>query len=56
VEKEAEVNIMEAKATFNEVVIWGHEMVPDDEDVYVKGMEEWIGFAEAMHSYEAPAK
>ena len=56
VEREAEVRIMETKATFDEVVIWGHEMVPDDEDVYVRGMEEWIGFAEAMHSYDTPTK
>jgi ribonuclease H2 subunit C len=56
VEKEAEVKIMETKATFDEVVIWGHEMVPDEEDVYVKGMEEWVGFAEAMHSYDTPTK
>lgn len=56
VEKEAEVKIMETKATFDEVVIWGHEMVPHEEDVFVKGMEEWIGFAEAMHSYDTPTK
>ncbi|KAK3716150.1 hypothetical protein LTR37_006595 [Vermiconidia calcicola] len=47
-----EVKIAEPKAQFDEMVVWGHEMVPDEEDVYVKGMEEWIGFAEAMHSYE----
>ncbi|KAK3709503.1 hypothetical protein LTR37_010876 [Vermiconidia calcicola] len=47
-----EVKIADPKAQFDEVIVWGHEMVPEDEDVYVKGMVEWIGFAEAMHSYE----
>jgi ribonuclease H2 subunit C len=48
--KEVEVKLMETKTTFDEVVIWGHEIVPEDDDVYVKGVEEWIAFAEAVGS------
>jgi ribonuclease H2 subunit C len=48
--KEVEVKLMETKAKFDEVVIWGHEIVPEDDDVYVKGVEEWIAFAEAVGS------
>ncbi|KAM0716086.1 hypothetical protein Q7P37_008600 [Cladosporium fusiforme] len=50
--KEIETLIMDKTATFDHVMVWDHEAVPDCEDVYVKGVEEWIGFAEAMHSYD----
>ncbi|KAK5731200.1 hypothetical protein LTR15_001139 [Elasticomyces elasticus] len=46
---EGEVKVMEQKAVFDEVVVWGHEVLPEDGDEYVKGIEEWIAFAEAMH-------
>lgn len=36
------------KARFEEVVVWGHEALPDDDDPYVKGIEEWVAFAEAV--------
>lgn len=43
-----EVKILETNGTFDQVVIWAHEAVPEGEDVYVKGIEEWIGFAESV--------
>ncbi|TKA82395.1 hypothetical protein B0A55_01431 [Friedmanniomyces simplex] len=46
-----EVKVMEQKAVFDEVVVWGHEVLPEDGDEYVKGIEEWIAFAEAMHGH-----
>ena len=30
------------------MVVWGHEHVPEDDDDYVKGVEEWIKVAEAV--------
>ncbi|KAF2813033.1 ribonuclease H1 small subunit [Mytilinidion resinicola] len=46
----AEVNAVEELASFEEIVVWGHEAIPaDTEDPYAKGVQEWIGFAEAMH-------
>ena len=56
-EPEPEVKIMEEVGTFNSVVVWGHDRMPgvndggggDGGDVYVRGMEEWIGVAEAVH-------
>lgn len=47
-DKALEVKMMRQESCFDEMVVWGHEMVPEDEDVYVKGIEEWIGFAEAV--------
>jgi ribonuclease H2 subunit C len=43
-----DVKVMENKASFDEVVVWGHELLPEDGDEYVKGIEEWITFAEAV--------
>ncbi|KAK3065928.1 hypothetical protein LTR53_017880, partial [Teratosphaeriaceae sp. CCFEE 6253] len=42
-----EVKVMEEKAIFSELVVWGHEVLPDDGDECVKGIEEWMAFAEA---------
>ncbi|KAK0311405.1 hypothetical protein LTR01_003401 [Friedmanniomyces endolithicus] len=44
-----EVKMMEQKAVFDEMVVWEHEVLPEDGDEYVKGVEEWIAFAEAIH-------
>jgi len=47
-----EVGIMEETAEFEEVMVWGHEVLPDDAaDPYVRGVEEWIAFAQRAHSY-----
>ena len=39
--------VMEEQAGFEEIVVWGHEVLPDGmADPYVRGMEDWIQFAE----------
>jgi len=43
-----ETNTLEQKAAFEEIVVWGHEVVPEEDDVYVKGVEEWMKIAEAV--------
>lgn len=48
VPKKVETLIMDKTAGFDHVVVWDHEAVPGAEDMYVKGVEEWIGFAEAV--------
>jgi ribonuclease H2 subunit C len=48
--KEIETLAMDQHASFGEVTVWDHEAVPEGADVYVKGIEEWIGFAEAVSS------
>jgi hypothetical protein len=48
-EKEEEVKIVEEVASFQQVMVWGHEaIVYAGEDCYVRGVEEWIGFAESV--------
>ncbi|KAE8146313.1 ribonuclease H-like domain-containing protein [Aspergillus avenaceus] len=43
------VKVLEKQATFNDYVVWGHELIPAADDSFVKGVEEWVKFAEAMH-------
>ncbi|KAJ4392639.1 hypothetical protein N0V85_006912 [Neurospora sp. IMI 360204] len=43
---------MEIQAEFEEVVVWGHENLADaGGDAYVRGVEEWIAFANKIHSF-----
>ncbi|PSS10906.1 hypothetical protein M430DRAFT_22240 [Amorphotheca resinae ATCC 22711] len=50
-EEEQETGILEEKATFDNVMVWGHEVLVDKEDVYVRALEEWVGVAESIHSF-----
>ncbi|KAK5117381.1 hypothetical protein LTR62_005999 [Meristemomyces frigidus] len=43
-----EVKTMEVLASFGQVIVWGHDAIPEDGDEYVKGIEEWMGFAAAV--------
>ena len=48
-EDEPDVKIMEEQSEFNDLMLWGHEALPDDNvDPYVRGMEEWIAFADQV--------
>lgn len=48
-EEDAEqVKKLEEEASFDKIVLWGHESLLEGEDPFVKGVEEWIGFAEAV--------
>ncbi|KAM3424037.1 hypothetical protein BST61_g11412 [Cercospora zeina] len=49
-----EIFILEPHAEFHSITIWSHEKVPsNEEDCYLKGVEEWIGFAESIHAYDS---
>jgi len=47
-EEDEAVKVLEEQASFDEVVLWGHESMPDENDPYVKGIDEWISFAETV--------
>ncbi|KAI0516864.1 ribonuclease H2, subunit C [Xylaria bambusicola] len=50
-DEQLEVGTMRGKAAFDELMIWGHESTSDSTvDPFVRGMEEWIAFAEEIHS------
>lgn len=43
-----EVGVMLEQCHFDEFIVWGHEVLPDEkEDPYVRAVEEWISLAEA---------
>ncbi len=43
------VSLMEESARFEEIVVWGHEMVPDDStDTYTRSINEWVPFAKRV--------
>ena len=48
VEESSEVKVLEEVGSFRELMAWGHECQVDDDDAFVKGMEEWIRFSEAV--------
>ncbi|MCJ1454305.1 hypothetical protein MMC28_004657 [Mycoblastus sanguinarius] len=47
-EGEVEPKTLREVGSFNEIVLWGHESVVDGDDAFVKGLGEWVGFAEAV--------
>lgn len=48
-----EVKIAQQIGEFDEVVVWGHGGTVDEgSDMFVRGVREWIGFAESMHCDE----
>lgn len=47
-EEEEPVKVLEAQATFDSFVVWGHEHLPAADEAFVKGVEEWIHLAEAV--------
>lgn len=46
-----ETKRFETQSTFDEFIVWGHEALPEaSEDPYVRGVEEWMTFAEAVRT------
>lgn len=43
------IKIVEEVSSFDEMMVWGHDQNPSCEDTFVKGVEEWISFAAAIH-------
>jgi ribonuclease H2 subunit C len=48
-----EVKIAEQIGEFDQVIVWGHGgEVDEGSDAFIRGMNEWVGFAESMHVHE----
>lgn len=47
-EPDEPVKILEAQGEFDNMMVWGHEMLPAADDTFVKGVEEWVRFAETV--------
>lgn len=42
------VKALEAQSTFDDFIVWDHETLAVADDTFVKGVEEWIQFAEVV--------
>ncbi|KAF7512966.1 hypothetical protein GJ744_011232 [Endocarpon pusillum] len=50
-ESQAEpVKILKEEANFDAITVWGHDRLPAADDSFLKGIEEWVAFAEAIHT------
>ena len=47
-EEQEEVTVLNEVGSFEKVVIWNHESIVDGDDAFVKGLGEWVAFAEAV--------
>ena len=47
-EGEGEKEALEEVGSFDKIVLWGHESLVEGDDPFGRGVEEWIGFAEAV--------
>ena len=39
---------LQAMGRFDAITVWGHESIISEDDAFVRGVEEWITFAEAV--------
>lgn len=45
--EQPDVGLLKQVSRFDKITIWGHETLPlDEEDPYLKGMQEWMTFAQ----------
>ena len=47
-EEQEDVGVLNEVGSFDRVMLWEHEKIVEDDDVFVKGVTEWVGFAEAV--------
>ncbi|OJD19394.1 hypothetical protein AJ78_00664 [Emergomyces pasteurianus Ep9510] len=45
---EPSTTILDNQGTFSDFMVWDHEKLPATDDPFVKGVSEWIRFAEAV--------
>ena len=45
---EVGISALEEVADFGKITVWGHEAVAELDDAFIKGLGEWITFAEPV--------
>lgn len=43
------IKIVDEASRIEEITIWGHDQIPASDSNFVRGVEEWVAFAEAIH-------
>ena len=51
-QKQSEAKALREISEFRRITLWGHEALPEENDIFHKSMEEWIDFAGALHSHK----
>lgn len=46
------IKVVEHVSSFDNITVWGYDHLPAADDSFVKGIEEWTAFAEAIHGKE----
>ena len=49
-EVEEPVKILEGLSEIKEIIVWDHDQLPAADDAFMKGVDEFIQFADAIHS------
>ena len=49
-EEQEEATLLKEVGSFEKIVVWNHESMVNGDDAFVKGVSEWIDFAEAVSS------
>lgn len=47
-EAQEEVTMLNELGSFDRLLIWNHESMVDGDDLFIRGLSEWISFAEAV--------
>ena len=47
-EDQEEATMLKEVGSFEKIVVWNHESMVNGDDAFVKGVSEWIDFAEAV--------
>ena len=49
-EPKEKIGTLSEVGSFDKIVVWGHESIAEGDSPFIKGMDEWIKFAEAVSS------
>ena len=47
-EEQEDMTVLNEIGSFDNLLIWNHESIINEDDAFVKGLNEWISFAEAV--------
>ena len=47
-EEQEDMTVMNEIGSFDNLLLWNHESMINEDDTFVKGLSEWIRFAEAV--------
>ena len=47
-EEQEDMTVLNELGSFDNLFLWNHESMINEDDAFIKGLSEWIGFAEAV--------